>query len=288
MALAKRPLWLRFAGLALGVVLVAVAAWFALRHVDLSLLKGAAPWQVTAILAAVVSNILVTATLFWVVTKSFDAHPPVTWTQMRALVAASGLLNYLGIQAGSIGRAAYLKNRNGLPVIQSVAIQLVVVSVSTVVSCVVALTLVGLSGHFNQRIALVAAIVGVAVCALVTYPIAKGMLRRPIVAAWSWAPLKAFDLALTALRIWVSFQIVGREISPSAALAMAGGVAVVNLLSFTPNGLGLREWAIAAMASVIDPSLWAVAVMATLVDRALEAIVLIVTGLASVVVLRRP
>ncbi|MCC7191862.1 MAG: flippase-like domain-containing protein [Phycisphaeraceae bacterium] len=288
MALVKRPLWMRFAGLALGMVLVAAAAWFALRHVDLSLLKSAAPWQVTAILTAVVANILVTATLFWVVTKSFDTHPPVTWTQMRALVAASGLLNYLGIQAGSISRAAYLKARNNLPVMQSVAIQLVVVSVSTVVSGVVALTLVGLSGHFSQGFALTATIVGVVGCALVTSPIAKGMLRRPLVSAWSWAPLKALDLALTALRVWVSFQIVGREISPSAALAMAGGIAVVNLLSVTPNGLGLREWAVAVMASVIDPSLWAVAMVATLVDRALEAIVLIVTGLASVVVLRRP
>lgn len=280
---AKRPPWARFVGLVLGVALLSAAAFFAWRHVDVSLLKHAEPWQVTAILAAVVANILATSALFWVATKSFDADPPVTWREMRSLVAASGLLNYLGLQAGSIGRAAYLRARHGLPVMQSVVIQLIIVSVSVVVPGVVVVALVAVKRPHGYG----AALAGVVVCAAVTRPIARALLRRRVVAAWSWAPLKAVDLALTAARVWVSFQIVGRDLSPAAALALAAGVAVVNLLSFTPNGLGLREWAVAAMASVIDPSLWAVGVLATLVDRALEAIVLAVAGVASVVVLRR-
>ena len=99
-----------------------------------------------------------------------------------------------------------------------------------------------------------------------------------MVAAWSWLPLRGVDLFVTSLRMWVAFAAVGRPITYAEALGVAAGVVVVNMLSFTPNGLGVREWSVAVMAGLIWPSLAVLGVLATLLDRAVEAVVLVVAG----------
>ncbi len=116
--LPNHPL-LRVAGLLVGVGLTGAAAWFALGHDwhrALTPLLNANPMWVIALATAVVGQLLLTGLLFWVVTLSFDAQPPVGPVRMIQVIAASSLLSYLPLEAGFLGRTAYLKLRHGLPV----------------------------------------------------------------------------------------------------------------------------------------------------------------------------
>src|SRR5436853_13065 len=105
-------------GIVLGLLLIAVAIAVALRGVDWSALRHASPWQLAALLVLMLLNIALTAALNWLVTRSFDARPPVSLSRMTLLIGASGLLNYLW-NAGTLSRAAYLRARHGLPLRQS-------------------------------------------------------------------------------------------------------------------------------------------------------------------------
>ena len=84
------------------------AAWFAsgsnwgaaLRPLSLC----ADPLLVLALAVGVgVQLMATTGLLFWVVTLSFDADPPVGPLKMTQVIAASSLLSYLPLEAGTVG-----------------------------------------------------------------------------------------------------------------------------------------------------------------------------------------
>lgn len=272
----------RALGLALGLLLLGGAIAFALGRADWAQLQRAAPAQAFQLAGAILVNLFLTALLFWVVTLSFDAKPAVGLGRMLALISASALLNYLPLQAGSIGRAAYLKLRNDLPLRQSVLIQLIIAVITMVVPLSVVLVMLT-PGPVRGLAALIVAggVVGL------TKPAAEALLRRKVVAAWSWMPLRLADLSFTALRMWIAFAMIGQPASYLQALAIAAAIMVVNLVSLTPNGLGFREWVAAAVSALAGAGLGPAGVLATLVDRAVEAVVFIGVGLLASVWLRR-
>ncbi len=63
------------------------------------------------------------------------------------------------------------------------------------------------------------------------------------------------------------------------ALALRAIGSIIDMAGVTPNGLGLREWAMTAM--------YPPALAATVIERAIETIVLIVAGLMSITRLPR-
>lgn len=272
--------------LVLGVALLGVALWYALGRdwqASLAPLARANPWLVVALAGAVVAQLVLTGLLFWAVTLSFDARPAVSAGRMIQIISASSLLNYLPLEAGLIGRAAYLKWRHALPLRQSVLILLVVIALSTVVPGVaVAIALMSPAG--------LAPTLGVAallaLCAL-TPPVGRMLLQRPIRMGLAWAPLRAAELLVGALRLWLAFVIVGQPTGYTQVLIAAAAGFFISLLSPTPNGLGLREWAIAGLSTLMSPQAGPAAALASLVDRAIEAGVFVVAGLWSVHRLRR-
>jgi len=107
------------------------------------------------------------------------------------------------------------------------------------------------------------------------------------VAGWSWILIKSADLLADAARLWLAMGIVGSPISYGDAVAASSAGMVVRLIGLTPNGLGLREWAIAGVLQSLAGADGSQAVMAALIDRAVEVLVLVPLGLASVYGLRR-
>ncbi|MCX5658171.1 MAG: lysylphosphatidylglycerol synthase domain-containing protein [Planctomycetota bacterium] len=276
----------RAAMLALGAGLIAAAVFFALGRdwkAALEPLAHADPWLGVALAAAVVVQLALTGLLFWAVTLSFDATPRVGPVRMIQVIAASSLLNYLPFEAGLVGRAAYLKWRHALPVRQSVQILLAVIALSVAVPG--AAVLVALTTHGSMGVA--AGVVALLLLCVVTTPIAKALLKRPIRLGWFWAPLRTAELLAGSLRLWLAFQIAGHPMAFHQVLIAASAGFFVSLLSPTPNGLGLREWVIAGLSSILEPTTGPAAALASLVDRAIEALVFTPAGLWAVHQLRR-
>jgi uncharacterized membrane protein YbhN (UPF0104 family) len=258
--------------LAVGVVLLVGAIMMAVTQVNFEQLKQARPWQVGALVAAVIANLLVSGVLWWSVTLSFDAKPAVNFGRMFALVCASGLLNYLPLRPGLFGRAAYLKMKHNLPLRQSAWITLVVLGLSGLVLGGAAAIVQFIAADYQYEVALAAAVI-----ATIITPVAAGrLLKRKIVAGWLWVPVRVADVLVSAVRLWVVFDVVGQPISYSDAVLAASAGLFVSMLGITPNGLGLREWAIAGVTSATTGH---IGFAAAVIDRGVEAVVVTLAGL---------
>lgn len=277
------PWWRRWA-YALGVLLVLLAGAMAWPGVDLTALKQAPGWSFFAIGGLVLLNLVLTAALFWSVTKSFDAQPPVPLGRMTTLIALSGLLNYIPvIRAGLWGRAAYLKARHGLPVHQSVEILGVVLALAVLVLGGVSVgVLVFPAAH---RWLLLAGLLLLLTAA--TPILANAFFWRPIRGGWVWVPLRTLDLAVTAGRLWLALWVLGVQAGPGEVLLLASGSLLVKLTGLTPNGLGLSEWAVAAMSAELTDIAAPVAAGAALLDRGIEVLVSLTAGGVAAWVLSR-
>ena len=122
MTTGKTRLLLRATWFSVGLILVAAAITVALRQVDWSLISKAGIWQLAALASAAAGNLLLSGLLFWTITRSFNAQPPVSFGKMLKLMCAAALVNYLPLRPGLVGRAAYLKLHHRLPLRKSVAI----------------------------------------------------------------------------------------------------------------------------------------------------------------------
>jgi uncharacterized membrane protein YbhN (UPF0104 family) len=269
---------LRPVGWVVGLLLMMAAVFIAVRQADFGPLMTASPWTLLAIAALVMANLIVTAALFQIVTRSFDAEPPVGHGTMFKLICASGLLNYLPLRAGLLGRAAYLKAKHNLPLRQSVAILAVTMVVGTLVlgGTGVAVLLAG-AGH--RAIACAAALVVMFVLTPLTGPLASRLLRRRLFGAWTWLPLRAVDMLIGGAKLMLACQALDVQITFEHALALRAIGSLIDMVGVTPNGLGLREWAMTAM--------YPPALAAAVVERAVETVVLIVAGLISLARLPR-
>ncbi|MCE9592112.1 MAG: lysylphosphatidylglycerol synthase domain-containing protein [Planctomycetes bacterium] len=261
----------------IGLALVLAAAYMALRSIDLSQIPAVQPRMLLFMGMAVTASILLTTALFWCITLSFDADPPVSFPRMLTLIAASGLLNYLPMRPGMVGRGAYLKARHGLPLAQYL-LTLIIVLVVTLV--VVLITTVSLA--CSPAWGWAGAASGLVIAAALT------ILRRSTRASWAWVPLKAMDLMATATRLWLAFAVIGKPIDWRDALLVASASMLAGLAAFTPNALGLREWAVAAMTAGMLHAPGAEGALATLVDRAAEAVIFTLIGAPAIYALSRP
>ncbi len=269
---------IKLAALAGGVVLTCAAIVVAARGVDWSALSAAEPWQIAVLLAAVAGNLLITGLIFWVITLSYDATPRVPARVMFWLIAASALLNYLPLRPGLLGRSAYLKMKYNLPIAQSVMILGIVLALGAGV-------LLGAGALVlftpDAWLPIAAGVAAVAATAIV-WAVAPLVLRRPIVAGWSWAPLRLVDLAFATLRLWVAFAVIGHAVGVGDAVVLAAAGMLIAMAGLTPNGLGLREWAIAILAGLLGGAdateAAAIAAAAALVDRAAEVVVVAIVG----------
>ncbi len=285
----------RAVGWGVGIGLLGLAVGYALAGADFAVIGQAPRWMFASLAGLVLVNLLLTAGLFWSVTRSFAAKPAVGFGTMSALIAVSGVLNTIPIvRAGLWGRAAYLKKYHGLAVRDSVVILGVVFALAAVVLGSVSLIVLVVSERSVGRQAMAAAIMQAQVLmpilagmTVVSPWIASRLLQRPTVGAWMWVPLRSLDLAAAAGRLWLAFGVVGVELTWTDAVLLASANLIVKLVGLTPNGLGLSEWVIAALSAAMMPIETATAAAAALVDRTVEVVVMLVAGAAGAVWLKR-
>ena len=273
----------RWLALGVGLALLVGAVSQAATAIDWSALRQAPWWASPAMAAAVLANLALTAVLFQVITHTFDAKPPVGFRLMFRLTCASALLNYLPLRPGLLGRAAYLKLRHDLPFYHSVLILAVAMAVGAVVFGATAAAVLT-AGPTWRPVACASVLAGLLLCSALAAPAARVVLRRPIVAAWLWLPLKIADMLVGGLRLWLAFSVLGCQLTFEQALAVVAIRAVgslVDMLGVTPNGLGLREWTIGGAASLLGIVEGPVGMAASLLDRGIEAAVVAATGAVS-------
>ena len=276
----------KISGAVVGVGLLGAAVVLAARGVDGAALRAVPGWVLPLIAAGVGVNLLATAALMYVMTRGYATDTPVGYPEMVAVVAWSGLLNYVPvIRAGLWGRAAYLKRTHGLAVRDSVKLLGVILGLAGVVLGSLGLLGVALRGGAFWGAAGGAGVglTGVLVWGALR-PRAVGLRRG---AAWLWVPLRLVDLAAAAGRLWLGFYAVGHVVSAREAVVLTCASLLVKLTGLTPNGLGLSEWAVAAVAAAVSPVSAASAAAAALVDRAVEVPVAIVAGLVGWAALRK-
>lgn len=275
--------WKRWLGYGLGGALVLLAAGFAVSGVDWGVLRTASPWNFGAMAGLVGVNFIFTGLLFWSVTRTFDATPAVGRSRMIGLIAVSGLLNYLPVvRAGLWGRAAYLKKHHALPVRQSLVILGVVLALTAVVVGGSGLVLLVCPAGVRWPVA-----TGVLIVATGFTSVAgRRLLRRRVVAGWTWVPLRVVDFAAAAGRLWLAMSVVGQPVGAADVAVLASASLLVKIVGLTPNGLGLSEWVVVALSMAVTPIEASVAAAAALIDRGAEVLVSVAAGGASLVALK--
>jgi len=93
--------------------------------------------------------------------------------------------------------------------------------------------------------------------------------------------IRIVETCVWALRIHITFQLIGQPIDAPAALALACAANIANIIPFIGNGIGIREWSVGFLAPLIAGVPLADALAAELVGRVAEIIFFIPAGLAA-------
>ncbi|MCC6581405.1 MAG: flippase-like domain-containing protein [Phycisphaeraceae bacterium] len=277
----------RVTGYVVGAALTAAAVAMAIRSTPWETLRHADPGWLSLLALTVAVNLALAGAMFWCVTLSFDARPRVGLAKMTALMAISAMLNYLPMRPGLMGRAAYLKVKHGLPLRQSVWILGVVLATATLVLVTTGLA-AALGPRGGEGGSCLAAVAFLSCLSTLTGRAARRVLRRPVTAAWGWIAIRLADMLVAGLRTSVALHLVGVEVSYGQAVAAGAAGMLVSLIGLTPNGLGMREWAIAATAAALAPVSTSAGLAASLLDRAVEVVVVCLAGLISLAWLGMP
>lgn len=279
--------WRRAVGFAVGMALLLAAVW-AVASQDMAGTWSAAarrPQGLAIVAALSVLNWVLMSATFSALMQPFGR---VGRREMSALIGASWLLNYLPMRPGLLGRVAYHKAVNGIPVADSIKTIAGNVACGFVaMGCVAG---IALSFRVAQAGDLVW-IAGLVLCpaVMVAGSLAAAALGRPLLRSWALASLLRYlDLLVWAIRYWTVFWMVGHEMHPVEALAVACVSQAVSLVPIVGNGLGLREWAVGLTAAALP--VWMtdsgaaardVGLAADLVNRAAELAGALPVGLLS-------
>jgi len=230
-----------------GMGLSSLAVWFATRgDGGGALLSGweaarAAPWTIkAAALLLPVANWILTSLVFLTLTR---AHGRVGAVEMGALIGAAGLYNYMPLRPGLIGRVAYHRAINDIPVMSSVRVLATTIALSGAGVMLLIVSSLGAArlGTHAQQAAVIAApilITGV----LAWYARSRGLETWRLGAA---LVLRYVDLLVWTARYTVVFALIGRPLDGAQAAAIAAVSQVASVIPLAGNGLGLREWAVA-------------------------------------------
>lgn len=266
----------------IGVLLMAAAVLAVVSRAEvigpaMQSARRAPAWMVALVLLLPALNVSITAASFFLLTRRFGR---VGYAEMLALIFSSWLLNHLPMRPGLVGRVAYHKAVNAVPVFASVrVIGEQIVCGATGLAGVLIVVLATRGTHDAWLIGGAAAF---AACTLAAAAVVQGPTRVYAVVV----ALRIADCGVWMLRYALLFAIVGRPLSwhDAAAVAVASQAAMLS-----PVPLGLREWVVgltsAAMtggtigATTIDAA--APGVAADLVNRAAELAVAGPLGLAA-------
>lgn len=287
----------RARGLALfsfGIILLAVALWTVARQGPTlesawESARTAPRWIVALVALLPALNWLLSSAVFWVLTGRYGR---VGLAEMAALIGSAWLLNNLPMRPGMVGRVAYHKVVNGIPVRDSVRVLICALGCTAVAAAII------LAAAGGTRLAgggAIVLIIAAAAPAILLLAASAAVRRRSGPATMRWrlgvaTSLRIADVGLWAVRYWLVFRLIGTPVVPEAAAIIA---AASQLAMVVPVQLGVREWIVGLAAAWLPPSL-AVAgtraagaagvapgLLADLVNRAAELLVALPVGLVS-------
>ncbi|MEI6474884.1 MAG: hypothetical protein WCO75_05775 [Planctomycetota bacterium] len=262
---------LRRVGTVVGVLLVcaAVVAVWRNQAIGDSLTRAVRnpDWiALAAIITAIIANQVLTSGVFWTLMRR---HGHVGFLEMNELVATSTLGNYVPMQAGSIGRMAYHRAVNGIPVRTSLVVILQAMSATAVATCAVgagAVLAVGAGAPWWATL----------LVPLVWLPLAIDAAWRPFAVVMV---LRSVEVLVWAVHAWAAFRLSGWSIEPATAIGAALVASAANLVPFIGNGLGIREWSVALAAPLIGGYERDAGLAAELAGRAVDIAIAIPLGM---------
>ncbi|MEL6795788.1 MAG: hypothetical protein AAFO89_03095 [Planctomycetota bacterium] len=268
-------------GFAVGIALIAAAAWMLVGQADsLSKARAAAVdapwWLVAAMLLTPVANAAVVAWSFQIIMNRFGRVP---FGDMAALIGSAWLLNYLPMRPGLVGRLAYHKAVHKVSFRNSIAVSVALALMTGLAAGHLLAVWLAFLAHTGLGIAVTIVSIGLVLIAAniaadrsPAGAVPRGALRLALA-------LRYVDLAIWALRFVIAFEIVGEPIPFLVGLMLAAAVQLAYLFPLTGAGLGVVEWAVAFVAPLAVPIDPATAIAAALVNRAAELAAAVPVGL---------
>ncbi len=291
----------RIIGFAIGLALVAGAAVAVGRQQGVfadawANLRAAPVWMIALGLALPLVNLLLASLSFWLLTARYGR---VQYREMTELLSAAWVLNYLPLWPGMIGRLTYHKTVNSIAVRDS-AKALIWANVLNVLAALSLLVLLaGSAILFDPSGIGPTIVVASPIAALVAFAI-YARAKRPEPDPEIWRTIAALGVRLAEHHVWagryfVMFGVLGAPISWAGALGIAGITALAIAVPISGNSLGVREWAVGFVATILPASLLAqgglsleTGLTADLMNRAAELAVAIPAGaLGAMIVARR-
>jgi uncharacterized membrane protein YbhN (UPF0104 family) len=225
------------------------------------------------------------------------------------LTGAGFLLNHLPFNAGLVMRATVLKRDHALPYASYLSLVAVNALVSLATAAALGVVTVLMTGPFVSATALPLLVLfaGMLVGATLALfaprswiPAWDGYLGRRLrvfvegtskvrgnVGELAWLVcVSSSKIAVAGVRMWICFGALGENVSFLAAGLLASATIVLSLVNVTPGNLGLRELALAAIATALGTS-YAVGMAAASVDRVVLLAYTVVAGVPGLFTLRR-
>ncbi len=265
-------------------------------------MRSASPLLLVLLVLLPLGNVLFTSLTFKALT---DRYAKVPLWEMNLLMLSAGLLNYLPMRPGLVGRVAYHRTFHGIRATDSAK----VVVRAMAASAISLAAMIGMAWLAGVVIAPTSADAWRVAFSLVgpVMLVASGSIAlslQPDQHRWRWLTATGWrwaDMLIWAARYWVVFRLVGEPIDWTQATLAALISQMALAVPFVGNGLGLREWAVgvfagqraaaeAAGGGVAASDLTrsaAAGLTADLVNRAAELMVLVPLGACAGVILAR-
>jgi len=282
----RRAGWRKAAGTAVGVAVLAAAVWAVASQRETldpawASLRAAPAWLIAALIVLPLGNLAATAGVLTLLNRR---HGRVGWGEMTALVASAWLLNYLPLRPGLVGRVTYHRLVNAIPIKASIGVLMEAIACGAG-----ALAMLVAAGAAVARIQAHWSVLACAAVSpgLLVAAVAPGLRGRSRARAWALA-VRYLDTLMWVARYMLVFRAIGVPVSFVQAAGAAAVSQVVLLVPIVGNGLGLREWAVGAVAAVMPVGrrgaqvTVAAGLAADLVNRALELAAAIPAGLVGV------
>ncbi|MDP7008337.1 MAG: hypothetical protein QGI78_02090 [Phycisphaerales bacterium] len=201
-----------------------------------------------------------------------EGNTPIKQPEMAWLISVAGMLNWLPLRAGLIGRTVYHSKVHGIQATKSLRVLLESVCI------IVGVSLLAILVSFVRGATFIHPLVAMSVPLFVAALFFFNRGAKP----WAIAiACRYIDVTLLAARYFIIFRLLDNGISPETAILLAGASSIASLLPLPTGGLGGREWIIGLLSSWVTvlPAALAIGLIADLINRVVELIVVIPLGL---------
>jgi hypothetical protein len=233
------------------------------------------PLPIIVLFLGVVANLVLSGFVFSLLMSRYGR---VGVLEMQALIATASLLNYLPLRPGLLGRLAYHRTVNDIPITKSARAVLEAIAISAVIVAYLAASLVTMSSVGGS----------IWLCVVVPVPLlAIVSLWRPL-RIWCLAGLcRYLEVLVWAVRYHCAFLILGAPVDAEVSITIACVSVIATMVPFVSNGLGVREWAVGGAARLVSTRSLEYGLSAELVNRVAELLVVVAAGLLGAAYLSR-